>query len=340
MLRRRFLVTIAALTICISAVSAVSAQDSPSGLSMGPSARPFADINNPLTDDFFGYDAQLWAPAELTSLDGAANVPTGFYFTFDYSYQSTSRPAAPAGVAPQSTSTGNDYYWGKTYRFGFMGETGKGFGVRWLSLDGVSFVNGQDILDVMPMLLDVEYNVVDLNREFRQMLSSGGYVEPYVGFKYIAVNDSTIQDNQLSQRFVQRVSNSALGGQVGSRFVKKTGRFQVETEGALSALYNNQSYFSTDVATATTVSQITNAGHDFIPGLELAIRFSYDVTRDISIRAGGELTYLWEGIARADTRATAINPNSVFGPGPTPTSIMTVQDFLAAGFSFGVDWRH
>ncbi len=61
-----------------------------------------------------------------------------------------------------------------------MGETGKGFGVRWLSLDGVSFVNGQDILDVMPMLLDVEYNVVDLNRECAFLEFVGGKTLPAV----------------------------------------------------------------------------------------------------------------------------------------------------------------
>ncbi len=345
MLKRRFLVTIAALTLLISAVNGLSAQQV-EGLSFGPSARPFPK-SGPLIKggNFFDYDAQLWAPYDVTSLDGHVPANTGFFFAFDFSYMSLSRPGVVQGQDPRNFATGNKWHWGRTYSFGYMDETGNGCEISWLNLDGGSdFVVGQDVLITQPMALNLKYNTVQINRTFRQALSNGGYIEPYFGILYTSINDETNQDGLIgvsNNRFKQRVSNSAVGGQVGGRYFKRNGRATIETNLGLGAMYNSQSYYSTDITTTAnvfTISENTNENQTFVPALNLALKLSYNIVRDVSFRMGGELTYNWEGIARADIRTDFLNPNSLFGPQPFPSTVNS-ESFIAAGFSWGFDWR-
>ncbi len=339
MLKSKFLLTFTALTLFMASSAPLKAQDVQDGLSLGPSARPYGVTESSLVDtDYYEYDAQLWAPYDVTSMDGSQRLQSGFYAELDFAYLSISRPGVVDGADPRDFYTGSDYYWGRDVELGYMSAKDAGWAMNWLGAEGLVFVNGEDINTSNPMALTTTYNSVELNRQFRQRLSNGGWVEPYIGLRYLNLHDRTIQDFPVQTiRFVQQVNNSALGGQLGTRYFHQYGRFRIGSDLSVGALYNNESYHSYVILTGESaeLNQATNQDNDFIPAFDLGVQLSYAVTRDISIRGGAQLEYMWEGIARADIRTLPNNPN-----GNQPASIgVFSEDFVAAGFTFGVDWK-
>lgn len=337
MLKNKFLFTFTALTLFMASSAPLTAQSVQDGLSLGPSARPYGVTESSLVDtDYYEYDAQLWAPYDVTSMDGAQRLQTGFYAELGFAYLSISRPGAVAGADPRGFNTGNDFMWARELELGYMSGNDAGWGVHWLDLEGLVFVNGEDINVSNPMALTTTFDNIEINRQFRQRLSNGGWMEPYIGMRYTHINDKTFEDFG-TVRFAQRVNNSALGGQVGTRYFHQYGRYRVGSDLSLGALYNSQSYHAYTVTTGAnaTGGGVSNEDNDIVPALDLGLRLDYSVTRDITIRGGVGLQYMWEGIARADTRSRLTNPNSV---GPVPR-VVNSDDFVAAGFSFGVDWK-
>jgi hypothetical protein len=354
MLNRKFLFSFAALTLMLARASTVLGQSFEDGLSLGPSARPFGATESALVDtDYYEYDARLWAPYDVTSLDGERRWQSGFYAELGFAYFSLTRPEAVGGEDPRGFNTGSDYSWGRDLELGFMSTQDAGWAIGWLDMEGSVYVNGSFPINGVgitipdPMLLRTTYDKVELNRQFRQALSNGGYIEPYVGVRYVGLNDNSIEDTNPTAttdlRFRQQVSNSAFGPQVGARYFRYHGRFRVGTEAAMGALYNNQRYFSGSYLlnnpTATfTVLEFTNSDDDVLPVLDLGLRVDYWITRDVSLRAGAGLQYMWHGVARADIRTASLNPQSITGPGAIP-SVVNSEDFVAAGVTFGIDWK-
>jgi hypothetical protein len=340
MLKSKFLFTFAALTLLMAGSSPLTAQSIQEGLSLGPSARPFGEKSeSSLVDtDYYEYDAQLWAPYDVTSMDGRTKLQTGFYGQIDATYLSVSRPGAVPGANAGDFYTGNDYFWGKEIEVGFMSNKDAGWAANWASTEGLVFVNGEDINVSNPMALTTTLNEVELNRQFRQRLSNGGWVEPYIGVRYINLHDRTIQDFPTTNtRFTQQVNNSALGGQLGARYFRQYDRFRVGSDLSIGALYNTTNYHSYVVLTGESaeLAQNTRESDNVIPALDLGVQLSYAITRDVSIRGGLQLQYIWEGIARADIRTLPVNPNAA-PPFPVGTN---TEDFIVAGFTFGVDWK-
>jgi hypothetical protein len=196
------------------------------------------------------------------------------------------------------------------------------------------------------MMVRTNLDTFEINRSFRQALDHCDFLEPYIGVRYLSLNDDSIQDVNLgasTDRFKQKVTNSAIGGQIGGRYFRHRGRWRFSVDSALAACYNSQSYFSTDLTFAnatgglTAIAETTNEGQEFVPQVDVAMDIAYSVSRDFSVRVGAALLYSWTGIARADTRDATINPNSVLFP-PVPSDIFS-EDFIAAGVTFGVDWK-
>ena len=340
MSKRKFLLILAAIAFVASGTHVASAQSFDDGMSLGPSARPFGDENALLPDaDYFEYDAQLWAPYDVTSMDGRPRLNQGFYAELGFSYLSISRPGAVPGADPRNFRSGSDFHWARDLELGYMNSKDAGWAFGWVDAEGLVFLNGEDRVVVNPMTLRTTFDDLELNRQFRQVLSSGAWVEPYIGFRYINITDRTIQDNSiaLGSRFGQKVNNSALGGQVGARFFRDYGRFRLGTDVSLAALYNNEQYVSYFVGNGTILgaSEFTNEDNSVAPTLDLEVKLNYALTRDISLRGGVGLTYIWDNVARADTRTALLNPNAL---GPIPSGVND-SDFIAAGFSFGLDWR-
>ncbi len=301
------------------------------GLRFGPSARPFGKPDSVFGDDLIKYDAQMWAPCDVTGVDGHTEASTGFYIAFDRAYASIDTGA----------TGGSTFHWGNRYDVGFISDEGRGWNIQWLNLEGSTFLNGAIANNPNPGINTVNYNTVELNRVFRQELSSGGYLEPYVGLRYSSISDRFIQDTGTN-RFAQTVDNSGVGGQIGARFVRAVGgRANFELDGNISAVYNNQEYEAVDAVgpanVFTTLNQFQISDNDFIPAMDLSANFQFRLSRDISLRAGGILNWQWAGVNRVNTAPAAANPFSIFGTG-FPTSLVD-DDTIAAGFTFGIDWR-
>ena len=348
MLGRQILPKICMLSVALLLSSHAMAQVNDRGLSEGPSGRPFTKgPDNALEDGFYQYDAQLWAPVDYTSMDGRIKSPTGFYSSAEMSYLSVSRPGAITGQTSTQFQGGNSFHWGKNYEAGFMSEKGRGFAARWQHLTGVSITAGTAFASTQTQLLDLTYDTLELNRVFREDTGNGCYYEPYIGMRYTHIGDRTIENRTIqiganaNHQLIQKVNNSALGGQVGARFVKRRGRFTYESDIALAGQYNRQGYRTfaqlIDLAGVVTEREVANDHTNFLPTLDMSANMQYEITRDISIRFGAEAQFMWEGVARADTRPSQLNPHGLVAAG-NPTGVFA-EHFFAAGVNFGLDWK-
>ncbi len=310
------------------------------------STRPFA------TPGVFDYDTQVFAPIEFTN--GEEMKPNdGFYATYDRVYTSVSRAGHFSGVNGAEVSTGSDFIWGTRMELGWMSDSDDGWGLVYQHADGSYFTAGQDILVANPMLVTTKNANVELNKLFRQSLKNGGYFEPYVGGRYINVSDRTIEDTTqtlggvvVGNRFKQNATNSAFGFQAGARFNNHRGRWRTTTDGAIATTYNQQRYFATDIAnnrTATTNTQgiIESYQSDqaFVPVLDFQFEMAYHISRDVALRTGVQAMYYWDGIARANTLTTSLNPNSAFNTSGAAGAGLFDDKFVSAGFIFGLEWR-
>lgn len=323
-----------------------------SGQTTVPSARfrPVPAESPNATDPFvqpgaFDYDAQMFAPYDLRDL-AEPEGPVGFYFAYDRVYTSISNPGVHPSDFPEDdifVPTGNNYIWGNRFEAGVMNCDGTGWGGVYTRAAGMFFSAGQDILVPNPFLTLTSVNNLELNRMFRQDLQRGGWLEPYFGFRFVGINDNTIEDTSIGasfNRFTQNATNNCWGAHVGARHARRFGRWGFATDGSLGATYNTQSYVAQDLTTTGNTLAITETyseNSSFSPLIDLRADLSYAITRDLALRLGAQVLYLWDGVNRANTLPTPFNPNSVFGPGG-PTDI-TTESFVQAGFTFGIDWK-
>lgn len=318
----------------------------PKSVETPENTRPFAD---PRVFNLDNYDAQVFAPLEFTN-GKEADPQTGFFFTYERMYTSVSRPGGNDNITLNSVPVGSDYIWGNRYEIGYMSEEDNGWNIVFRSSEGSFFAAGQDILVAQPMLVETNFSDVGFNRIFRQNLSNGGYLEPYIGLRYISFSDNTLEDTTqfttqtAFNRFRQNVKNDAVGLQAGARYTQRRGRFKFTGESAIATTYNQQRYFATDILTVganTAVTEFYQSGQEFVPALDLRFELAYNVSRDIALRSGVQLTYMWDGLARANTLTTNLNPNSAFGIGGAAAGPPGLFDseVIATGFTLGVEWR-
>jgi hypothetical protein len=319
--------------------------------------------NLPLaTPGLFDYDAQIFAPLEFTN--GKEKEPnTGFNFSVDRTYTSVPRATRVVGTG-QRSSQGNEFYWGSRYELGWMGENESGWNVIYSRTNGTFFTNGQDLIVSNPMAVEAKFSQAEVNRIFRQALSAGGYFEPYMGLRYNAISDNTIEDTRrvnlfetsnppaapfeqivFDNRFIQRVTNSAIGLQAGARYNVRRGRWRFTTDGTVATTYNQQRYFASDITQrfdpnnppATLITESSFSDQSFVPILDGSFEMAYNVSRDLSLKFGVQATYMWDGVARANTQTTNLNGLSTFGT--AGAFVPFDEDYIAAGFIFGVEWR-
>lgn len=305
------------------------------------------------TPGVFDYDAQVFAPMEFTN-DDQLEPRIGFYLSYDRTYLSLSKaPRLSAGG--NLTDVGSEFVWGSRYEFGWFAENETGWSIAYQQNEGSAFHNGQDELVPNPMLVTTNFASLEVNRVFRQALSNGSTLEPYIGLRYFGVTDDTIEDtNQdfivgflpADNRFKQKASNSMIGFHAGARHARRSGRWRFTTDGALTAAYNQQKYFATDIlqeitpggVILTSVSESSVEDQSFVPALDFEFDIAFNVSRDITLKTGVQAMYLWTGINRANTLTTGLNPNSILSGGIGATETNDTR-FLAAGFIFGFEWR-
>jgi len=315
----------------------------------GPREVETAGSTRPLAGPgVFDYDTRAFAPLEFTN-NKELEPQKGFYFTLDRVYTNVSRPGN-IGIESNNIKTGSEYIWGTRYDLGWFSDDNDGWGITFQDSEGVSFTNGQDILVSQPTLVNMTINTVEINRLFRQSLSHGGYLEPYIGLRYTNITDKTLEDTtqvdlagaNVGNRFRQEVTNNAFGIQAGGRYNVRRGRWRTTVDGALATSYNQQRYFATDIANSGGVQAISETflnDQSFIPVIDGQFELAYNISRDIALRVGVQGTYNWNGIARANTLTTSLNPNSAFGGGATSPAGIVDDTHIAAGFLFGVEWK-
>lgn len=336
--------TIATIAISLGMVATSLGQTSIPSPRFSPHPPQEANNTRPFAEPgIFDYDAQVFAPVEFANF-GELAPNTGFYAVAERAYFSISRggprDVLPIGVIQSDIPVGNDYGWGNRFQIGWMGESGSGWGINYENARSTAYLWGQDYAIATPFLLTTQYTSVDLNRTFRQQLSHGGYLEPYFGARYLNLSDNTTEDTNIINRFKQRATNDAIGGQVGARYFTQRGRFRYTFDGSLSAMYNHQRYFASDIIfnTVITVAESYYTDQSFVPVVDGSFELSYLITRDIGIRFGAHVIHMWDGMARTDNLTTALNPNSIFGLGGGRVGVYD-EDSTAAGFSLGVEWR-
>jgi hypothetical protein len=305
------------------------------------------------TPGVFDYDAQMFAPLEFTN-DDELEPRIGFYFSYDRTYLSLSSSPRIENDT-NFIDTGNKFHWGTRYELGWMTEAENGWSIAYQQNRGNVYANGQDSLVLNPMLVTNNFASVEVNRVFRQAMTNGGTLEPYIGMRYFNVSDETLEDtNQdfvvgilpADNRFKQEAQNNAVGLHAGARFSRRSGRWRFTTDGAVTAAYNQQKYFASDILReitpggliVTSVSESSVEDQSFIPAIDLQFDIAFSVTRDITLKTGVQTMYLWDGINRVNTLTTGLNPNSILSGGVGATSTNDNR-YIAAGFVFGFEWR-
>ena len=307
------------------------------------------------TPGVFDYDAQIFAPMDFVS-DDQLEPRIGFYLSYDRTYLSLSKAPRldPANTSNQ-IALGSNFVWGSRYNFGWFGENETGWSISYQRNRGNAYHNGQDILVSNPMLVTNGFASLEINRMFRQTMSSGSVLEPYLGLRYYNVHDETLEDtNQdfvigvlpADNRFKQEATNNMVGFHAGARHTRRAGKWRFTTDGSMTAAYNQQSYLASDIlreitpsgVILTSISETTVEDQSFVPAIDFEFDIAYNVTRDITLKTGVQAVYLWTGINRANTLTTGLNPNSILSGGIGATETNDTR-FLAAGFIFGFEWR-
>ncbi len=219
----------------------------------GPVFRPLQaesqGATDPLVQPFiFDYDTQMFAPLDISDV-ADRKAKSGFFFTYDRVYTSIGRPDPIGPGAPAQHPRGTDYQWGNRYNAGFFGDNDKGFQFEYTTVTGSFFSAGTDPTVPDPFLTETKLDVFEMNRIFRQHLSNGSYLEPYFGVRYTSISDNTVEDTtffvgatEIPNRFTQNATNSAVGAQIGARYITHRGRWTIRTDSSIMAGYNTQRY--------------------------------------------------------------------------------------------------
>lgn len=357
MLTRVFTRFLAAIVAIVGFATTVDAQFQQPGARIG--GEPLFDGEDAayLSDSIGRYDAQVFTPLDFGEQSVKERFDnTGFFMTYDRANLWATAPST-SSVAGQSAPGFNYATWGNRYEIGYMTENDTGVTATLLYTSGSTFLAGRSSVGTpLPMQVETGYWSFELNKVFRQPLKNGALFEPYFGFRYLGLNDKTIQDGSViatnpffptgtNNRFLQEAHNVMPGLQIGFRVFRNTGRWTVSANGSAMALYNNQSYFSSDIISRTLLENIVveraTSDDKFVPAVEGRVDFAYHLTRDIALRFGGQVTYMFNGINRANVLQAGLNPNSIqSGVLPVFPLVHGTDEFsVMAGGTFGIEWR-
>ncbi len=298
------------------------------------------------TPGVFDYDTQVFAPLEFTN--GKEKEPnSGFYFDVARTYTSVERATNFDVGLNRQTSNGSEYLWGTRYELGWFNKEDRGWHAVYHRTEGLFTANNQQAAFASTSAIgNIQLTTFELNRTFRQTVSNGTVFEPSIGLRYNWMRDQ-ITDNTLASGggtsiFFQRASNSAIGLQIGARASKRRARWRFTYRGNLAATYNQQRLTTNDSidggAFITFVEQDLS-DQSFVPILDGLAEAAYNVTRDITLKAGVHGIYTWNGILRANTAATPSNSSSAGSAAGTPPFLADDESYIAAGFTFGIEWR-
>ncbi len=314
----------------------------------------------------FDDDMQFFAPFEDSDLLNPRRQSLGgYYAAYERNWKSVQRPSVQGTTGLTAFPTGSDFVTGNNFRFGYTDNIGNGWAVDYERLSGSFFSGGTSDIISRPMMTTTSISDVSFKKIFRQNLSTGGFIEPYVGVRYMNFGDTTIHDTNTllvdvvdpndptddtivlgDNRFEQDVTNNAVGGTAGFRYTVRQGRIGLQSNFGFSGFYNQQNYKASNTAlfrdptslfadgSNVNVGEITDSSNSFVPMVEFSLMGTYGITKNLSLRAGGSVNYVWDGLTRANTLVSQVNP---FSGGAGSTAIED-QDAFIGGFSIGLQW--
>lgn len=360
MLLKRYLASLAAIVALLAGTAAAQGPMAPVGANFpveGSGAGAGRNLEF-VSDQLMNYDMQMFAPVDYNLLEEEPRPNTGLFFTYDRTANGIT--ASESTTIFGTSAPGFTYQtWGNRFEFGLMNESDCGWTATISTMGGSTFLSGRTAGNANPMLMDTKYQSYELNRVFRQRLKNGSYFEPYIGGRFVYLADETQHDLYNIQlglgditnpddinRFIQQSQNNMFGGTIGMRWFRETGRWRVSTNVASFLAYNAQFNFATDVQFSEVgdVGLAIERGADtsaFVPMGETRLDISYAVTRDISLRAGGQVMWYWDGLSRVNPLDQRINPNSVISGASAfaPLSTVNDQDMAIYGVTMGLEWR-
>ncbi|MEX0818304.1 MAG: BBP7 family outer membrane beta-barrel protein [Pirellulaceae bacterium] len=204
----------------------------------------------------------------------------------------------------------------------------------------------------------------ELNKSFRlKKLHYGSHLEPFFGFRYIKyqdfwqqdsysritdlgvdvgqvpplTQDPTLLQNERFDSLTSRFDNHMVGGQLGARWYKLKGRWNLSGE-IRAFIFSNFQYHETVQMSELTFYDATGLDEEpegvfldktvasantaeFVFGGEVRAQAAYEVTRDVAIRVGITFMEFGRGVGRGNN----INAND--------------EDVTMFGTTFGIDFR-
>ena len=271
----------------------------------------------PFEPGYFGHDLQFFAPGDFSEFGGnQPELPIGWYFNYSRLWMHVSRPSNV--INNFETDSG----WGNRFNVGYMTQDDMGWDVEVIRMTGPNQFNtqtesGAPSAGVNALIAPtniVTYNSVELNRVFRMVSHGGSVFEPFIGIRYSTLRDGSdpnnfqvvLPPNGIPTLWAGITQNNILGGQIGFRLFKRTGRWTVSGGMKAYPAINFQQYRTQNISQ-----------NQFTLGGDGRLEASYNVTRDISLVVGFEAIYYGMGIARASNFQTG--------------------DFLMVGTTFGVE---
>ena len=364
-IKMTFRLFVAALTcLCLPVVA--SAQIGGPAVGNGGLAQQNAYNNQTFGASFdpagIDYDLQFFAPVDESGYNDSHRGLSNYYAAWERNWKSVDRPGRQGTVGLNQFPTGSDFMTGNNFKIGYTNDQGNGWSIDFDRLSGSFFSSGTNDLIAQPMMTTTTISDVSFNRMFRQNLSRGGYIEPYVGLRYMNFGDETIHDGESFflninnpatplddnieagfDRFTQKVTNNAIGGHAGFRYTDRRGRFGVRTSAGIAGFYNQQSYSTSNSQNFPNPAAIFSDGNDFrtlntsrnsqsfMPMLNLDVLATFAITRNVALRVGGGFNYIWDGLNRANTLGSGFNPNSALTRGPRNPGALGPTQFFAPG---------
>ena len=308
---------------------------------------PESAQNLPLaTPGMFDYDAQLFAPLEFTN--GKEKDPnTGLFAEFSKTYLSLERATNFDSFQGRQTGNGTEFYVGTKYLVGYYGEQDRGWNASFAKTEGsFQFNRSVESSGGVAGQGNVRLTTVDLNRTFRQITSKGSVFEPSFGLRYNWIRDRLEDDSFAfdggTSQFTQLATNTSIGLQAGARVSQRRGRWRFSFLGTAAATYNQQRLQLSDSSAALgviTFSDTTLTDQTFVPILDGNLEATYNFTRDLSLKLGVQGSYIWSGILRANTAPTITNGLSISSAPGSPAFVAFDENFIAAGFVCGLEFR-
>ncbi len=268
MAKNRSRIVLAALIGCVCIGS--------NSFSQEPPASPFEA-------GYFDHDMQFFAPAEWSEFGNGPDAPIGWYFDYRRMLMSLSGPSGTAtGLA---TANRGQWGWGNRFQIGYMTNEQKGWSAE---------IYRQSVP------VTTELNSIEVNRVFRlNPLEDGGIVEVFAGPRFVNFQDRVITFPDGVTLNIASTSNNMVGAQLGTRWFRRKGRWQLSTEGRGFVMQNFQAYNN------PAGPSNNSSGDEFVWGANVRAEAAYILTKDISIVSGIDILGFGQGIGRQNDPFTA-----------------------------------